>query len=137
MAKKIAVNNEKAPNLNNIFNWGLKLSDFSELFFISGHGALRPDFQIEHPGDPAGQARFILSQLKAYLEENDYRLDDVVQIKLTITRDVSEAQFHALTDVYAEFMNGIAIKPSGGTMRVVDRLAFPGMMVEFEFIAAK
>lgn len=137
MLSKQAINNDNAPNLNNIFNWGLKVSNFSELFFISGHGALKPDFQVEHPGDPAGQTRFVLSQLKEYLAENDYSLDDVVQIKLTITKDVTDEQFEAVTQVYAEFMDGIAIKPTGGTMRVVDRLAFPGMMVEFEFIAAR
>ena len=137
MSTKLAVNNDKAPNLNNIFNWGLKLSDFSELFFISGHGSLKPDFQIEHPGDPVGQTRFILSQLQEYLHDNDYSLNDVVQIKLTITKDVTDEQFEALTQVYTEFMHDILIKPSGGTMRVVDRLAFPGMMVEFEFLAAK
>ncbi|MCZ6804807.1 MAG: RidA family protein [Proteobacteria bacterium] len=137
MATKLVVNNEKAPNLNNIFNWGLKVSDFSELFFIASHGALKPDFQVEHPGDPVGQTHFILSQLKEFLEENDYSMDDVVQIVLTISKDVTEQQFEAVAQVYAEYMNDILVKPSGGTMRVVERLAFPGMMVEFQFLAAK
>ena len=136
MATKLAVNNDKAPDFD-VLNWGIKLSDFSELFFVSGHGALTPDFQVKHTGDPAGQARFILSQLQEYLTENDYSTDDVVQIKTTITKDVTEEQFHAFTDVYVEFVNNIKVKPTGGTMRVVDRLAFPGMMVEFELLAAK
>lgn len=135
--KKIQVNNKKAPDLGKVFNWGLKLTDFNELFFISGHGALNPDFSVEHPGDPAGQARFIFSQVGEYLADNDYSMDDVVQIKLTITKDVTDEQFHEVVAVYEEVMSGIAVRPTGGTMRVVDRLAFPGMLVEFEFMAAK
>jgi 2-iminobutanoate/2-iminopropanoate deaminase len=135
--KKVVVNNDKAPNLNKIFNWGLKISDFNEIFLVSGHGAMLPDFEVACPGDPAGQARFIFSQVEAYLKENDYCLDDVIQIKQTITKDVTDEQFHEIVAVYEEFMSGVAVKPSGGTMRVVDRLVVPGMMVEFEFMAAK
>jgi 2-iminobutanoate/2-iminopropanoate deaminase len=135
--KKVLVNNEKAPNLNAVFNWGLKISDFSEIFLVSGHGAMLPDFEVVHPGDPAGQARFIFSQVIAYLKDNDYSLDDVIQIKQTITKDVTDDQFYEIVEVYEEFMSDVAIKPTGGTMRVVDRLVVPGMMVEFEFMAAK
>jgi 2-iminobutanoate/2-iminopropanoate deaminase len=135
--KKVAVNNEKAPDLSKVFNWGLKISNFSELFFVSGHGALKPDFSIEHPGDPVGQMRFTFAQLTEYLRDNDYSMDDVVQMKLTITKEVSDEQFHDVVEVYEEFMSGIAIKSTGGTMRVVDRLAFPGMLVELELLAAK
>lgn len=137
MVTKRAVNNELAPNLNHLFNWGLEISDFSKLFFISGHGALTPDFQVVCPGDPEGQARFILTQIKDYLADNGYTPEDLVQIKLTITKDVTDEQFQGVTDAYADFMTGIDIKATGGTMRVVDRLAFAGMMVEFEFLAAK
>ena len=135
--KKVLVNNEKAPDLGKVFSWGLKISDFSELFFISGHGALKPDFSIEHPGDPVGQTRFIFAQVNEYLADNDYSMEDVVQIKMTITKEVSDEQFHEVVAVYEEVMSGIAVKPTGGTMRVVDDLAFPGMLVEFEFLAAK
>ena len=135
--KKTAVNNENAPDLGNVFNWGLKISDFNELFFVSGHGALKPDFEVECPGDPGGQALFIFKQVSDYLAENGYSLDDVVQIKLTITSDVTDEQFKDVVQVYEEFTKDISVRPSGGTMRVVERLAFPGMMVEFEFLAAK
>lgn len=137
MAIKQAMKDERAPNLSHLFNWGLEVSDFSKLFFISGHGALLPDFQVVCPGDPEGQTRFIFSQIQDYLAENGYGLEDLVQIKLTITKDVTDEQFEAVTNVYADFMKDIEVKPTGGTMRVVDRLAFPEMMVEFEFLAAK
>ena len=39
MATKTAVNNENAPNFTSMFNWGLKLTNFSELFLLAGHGA--------------------------------------------------------------------------------------------------
>ena len=130
--KKEFVNNDKAPDLSEIFSWGVKISNFSELFFVSGHGALKPDFSMEHPGDPVGQTRFIFSQVSEYLAENGYSMDDVVQIKMTITKEVSHEQFLEVTEVYKEFMSEVAVKPSGGTMRIVDDLAFPGMLVEFE-----
>ena len=135
--KKLSVNNDKAPDLGAVFNWGLKISDFNELFFISGHGALTADFQAQCPGDPGGQARYIFKQISEYLADNDYSLDDVVQIKLTITKDVTDEQFQDVVQVYEEYMKDITVRPTGGTMRVVERLAFPGMMVEFEFLAAR
>lgn len=135
--KKTAIPNEKGPALSHIFNAGLKISDFNELFMISGHGAVTSDFQVHHPGDPAAQARHVFLEIKEYMADNYYSFDDLIQIKMTITKDVTDEQFHEIVDVYEEFMQGIDVLPTGGTMRVVDRLAFPDMMVEFEFMAAK
>ena len=135
--KKTPVNNEKAPDLSNVFNWGLKISDFNELFLISGHGALTSDFTPVHPGNPAEQTRHIFLEIQEYMTENGYSFDDLVQIKMTITKDVTEEQFHEVVEVYSGFMKDLKVKPTGGTMRVVERLAFPGMMVEYEFMAAK
>ena len=98
---------------------------------------MKPDFQVEHPDDPVAQTRFIFTQVNDYLIDNGYSMDDVIQIKMTITKEVSEEQFHDIVKVYDDFMRDIKIKPTGGTMRVVDKLAFPGMLVEYEFMAAK
>ena len=137
MATKSAINNPKAPDLSQVFNWGLKVEDFTQLFFITGHGALRSDLSVVHPDDPAAQARHILTEVKGYLEDNGYTMDDIVRVESTLAKEVTEEQFHAFVDVYAEFFADVAVKPSGGTLRYVDRLAFPGMLVEFEFLVAR
>jgi hypothetical protein len=36
-----------------------------------------------------------------------------------------------------KFFEGVNVKPAAGTLRVVDSLAIPGMLVEYEFWAAK
>jgi len=71
------------------------------------------------------------------MSENGYSFNDLIQIQMTITKEVTDEQFGEVVEVYKGFMKGIAVLPTGGTMRVVDRLAFPGMLVEFEFMAAK
>ena len=137
MATKTAVNNPKAPDLSNVFNWGLRVTDFKELFFISGHGALKPDFSVAHPGDPVGQTRYILNEMKGLLEDNGYSMEDVVRVQSTLDKNVTDEQFHGFVEVYAEYFADVPVKPSGGTLRYVDRLAFPGMLVEFEFFVAR
>jgi enamine deaminase RidA (YjgF/YER057c/UK114 family) len=135
--EKIAVPNETGPDLNQIFNSGLKNSSFKELFIISGHGAVTPDFQVKHAENPAAQTRDIFLDMQKYMSDNGYSFNDLIQIQMTITKDVNDEQFEEVIEIYKEFMKGIAVLPTGGTMRVVERLAFPGMMVEFEFMAAK
>ena len=135
--KKTPVPNKNFPDLSEVFTTGLKVSNFKELFIISGHGALTPDFQIRHAGNPAAQARHIFLEVQKYMAENGYSFNDLIQIQMTITKEVTDEQFGEVVEVYKGFMKGIAVLPTGGTMRVVDRLAFPGMLVEFEFMAAK
>lgn len=81
MATKVAVSNRNAPDLSGMFNWGVKISNFTELFLLAGHGAVAPDMQVQNPGDPIGQTRYILDGVKSFLEENDYSLDDIVRME--------------------------------------------------------
>ncbi len=57
MAQKTAYHNENKPDYKARFNWGLKVTDFRELFFVTGHAATGADFQVRHPGDAVAQAR--------------------------------------------------------------------------------
>lgn len=137
MATKIAVNNENAPDFRTMFNWGVKVSNFSELFLISGHGAHGPDYQVQHADDPVGQTQYILAEVKSFLERNDYSLDDIIRIEFTLTKDVDRARYNEIFGLFAEFFAEVKVKPAAGTLRVVDSLALPGMLVEYEFLAAK
>jgi enamine deaminase RidA (YjgF/YER057c/UK114 family) len=137
MATKVAVNNENAPDFRTMFNWGVKVSNINELFLIAGHGAHGPDYQVRHPGDPVAQTQYILADLKSFLERNGYSLDDIIRIEFTLTKDVDRAKYNEIFGLFAEFFANVAVKPAAGTLRVVDSLALPGMLVEYEFLAAK
>jgi 2-iminobutanoate/2-iminopropanoate deaminase len=135
--KKQAVPNPAAPDFGSIFNWGLKIRNFKELFLIAGHAAQNPDFSIAHPGDPVAQTQFILDVLDNYLAENGYGRDDIIRIEFTLTKDVTEDQFNQILGQFVAFFDPVDVKPAAGTLRFVDALAFPGMMVEYEIWCAR
>lgn len=53
--KKTAVPNPNAPDFTSIFNWGLKIKNFKELFLIAGHGAHDSTGTIMFPDDAVAQ----------------------------------------------------------------------------------
>jgi 2-iminobutanoate/2-iminopropanoate deaminase len=137
MATKIAVNNENAPDIRSIFNWGVRISDFDELFLLAGRGDVGPDGQIRNPGDPVAQTTSILAELKNFVESSGYTLNDVIRIEFTMSKDVDRAQQKAIFGQFADFFADVDVKPAAGTLRAIDHLAFPGMLVEYEMWLAK
>ena len=137
MAVMTAVPNPAAPEFSKMFNWGVKLTEFNELFVLAGRGAIDQDGKLQHPGDAIGQTRYILEALNTYLELAGYSKHDIFRIELTLTKDVSSERYPDIYSVFAAFFDDVVVKPSGGTLRVVDGLADPGMLVEYEFWAAK
>jgi 2-iminobutanoate/2-iminopropanoate deaminase len=137
MATKTAVNNETAPDLRFVFNWGVKITDFDELFLLAGRGDVASDGTIRNPGDPVAQTASILAEQKDFIERSGYTLNDVIRIEFTMSKDVNRAQQKAIFAQFADLFEDIDVKPAAGTLRVVDRLAYPGMLVEYEFWLAK
>ena len=135
MTTKTPVHSEKLPT--KMFSRGLKVSNFGELFLVSGCGDLGPGYQVRHPGDPVAQTRHIFADVKAFLEQAGYSVDDIIRIELTFTKDVKRAKHNDIFELVTEFFADVAVKPATGTLRIVDELAFPGMLVEYEFLAAK
>jgi enamine deaminase RidA (YjgF/YER057c/UK114 family) len=135
--KKTAVLNPNAPDFTSIFNWGLKLKNMDELFLIAGHGAHDADGNILFPGDAVGQTQYILDNFDEFLEDNGYQRKNIIRIEFTMTTEVGEAEFGAILGLFADYFAPVSIKPAAGTLRVVDGLAIPGMMVEYEIWAAK
>lgn len=135
MATKTPIHSEKLPA--RMFSRGLKVSNFSELFFVSGCGDLGPDYQVRHRGDPVAQTRHIFTDVKVFLERAGYSIDDIVRIELTFTKDVDRTQYDAIFKLVTEFSADAAVRPATGTLRIVDELAVPGMLVEYEFLIAK
>ena len=137
MATKIPANNENAPDLRFVFNWGLKITDFDELFLLAGRGDVAPDRTIRNPGDPVAQTASILAEQKAFIEHSGYSLNDVIRIEFTMSKDVDRAQQKAIFAQFAALFEEVEVKPAAGTLRVGERLAYPGMLVEYEFWLAK
>ena len=137
MATKTAINNENAPDLTSMFNWGLKITNFSELFLLAGHGAVTPDMVTQHAGDAVGQTRFILKDVQSFIEKNGYTKNDIIRIEFTMTKDVPQEAFGEIYGLFGEFFADVDVKPAAGTLRVIDALAIPGMLVEYEFWLAK
>lgn len=138
MAMKFAVQNPNIPDLSALFSWGLRVRDLEELLFVAGHGDMDASFQVRHPGDPLAQARGVFEDLRVTLEAAGYGFADVVKVEATVTRAFDlETNFDPFMAVWGEFFAGSPVKPSGGTLRVIDGLAVPGMLVEIELLAAR
>ena len=120
-----------------MFNWGVKLTDFRELFVLAGRGDVAPDGQIRNPGDPVAQTASILAKLKDNVERNGYTLNDVIRIEFTMATEVDREQQKAIFGHFADLFAEVDVKPAAGTLRVVVRLAYPGMLVEYEILLAK
>ena len=137
MAKKTAFHNTQQPDLQSILTWGLKVTDFKELFIVTGHGDVGPDFSTSFPEDPVAQTRHSLAQMKELIERAGYSLDDIIRTEWTFTKDVNEEQFQQIVEVWTQFLIDVEVKPAAGTLRYVDRLGTPAMMVEYEFWIAR
>ena len=137
MVIKTVASNNKAPDLGHVFNWGIKLVDFDEIFLLAGRGDVASDGSIRHPGDPVAQTASILTEQKGFIENSGYSVDDTIRIEFTMAKEVSRDQQMEIFGLFAEFFKEAEVKPAAGTLRVVDRLAYPGMLVEFEFWLAR
>jgi len=137
MAKKVAVPNDRAPDLSFMFNWGIKISDFSELFLIAGLGDHGADGVIRNPGNAVKQTESIVAELKDYVERNGYALNDIIRIEFTLSKAVDPADYEAIFGQFGALFAEVDVKPAAGTLRVVEALALEGMLVEYELWLAK
>ena len=137
MAQKTAFHNERKPDYRSRFSWGLKVTDYRELFFVSGHGASDSDLQVHHPGDPVAQSRYILDSMCAVIAEAGYSRNDMVRVEITATKEVTHEDYLKMSEVMEEFFADVQVKPSVGTFRVVERLVSPGMLCEYELLLAR
>jgi 2-iminobutanoate/2-iminopropanoate deaminase len=137
MATKQTFRNKNLPDMRNAFSWGLKLSEFNEVFFVTGHADCNPEFVTQHPNDPVAQTRLILEQMKDFLEDAGFSVDDIVRTDWTFTNDVNPQQFEKIARTWEEFLSEVEVKPATGTLRYVQRLGMPDMMVEYEMMLAR
>lgn len=137
MAIKQALNNPHLPDFSNTFSWGLKVTEFKEVFFVTGHSDCDPNFITRYPNDPVAQTKVILSQMKDLIEHAGYTLDDVVRTDWTMVDSVNQAQFADIAQLWQQYFAHCEVKPATGTLRYVTRLGAPDVMVEYEMMLAR
>lgn len=135
--KKEALTSERLPDFTSIFNWGLKLTNFKELYLFAGVAAQNPDFSIHMPGDYAAQTAFVLNELDIFLADNGLDRDDIIRIEFTLVDGFTDEEFGAILGQFAGYFAEVEVRPAAGTLRVVNALAFPGLVVEYEIWAAR
>ena len=138
MAKKKEARSKIAPDSSHHFSWGLKISNFSELFVLTGRVDGDAVNNCLHPGDPVGQTRGIFEQAKTLLEQEGWSLSDVIRIDICVTKNAEYEKNEAgIMDVWEEFFRDITPRPAAGTLKIVDGLFRPEFLVELEFLAAR
>ena len=135
--KKDAIENPRLPDFTSIFNWGLKLTNFKELYLFAGIAAQKADFSIFSPDDYVAQTEFILAEFDTFLAENDLGRDDIIRIEFTLVEGISPEDFGAVLGLFADYFQNVEVRPAAGTLRFVAALAFPGLVVEYEIWAAR
>ncbi len=67
---KTAVHAADKPDLSSVFNWELKVANFTELFLVSGFAATDVDGTVLFPGDAAAQTEYVLGRVESFVQEN-------------------------------------------------------------------
>ncbi len=86
---------------------------------------------LEHPDDPAGQARAALMIIEGSLAEVGFRMSDVVRTRMYVTDPIHAA---AVAEVHGEVFGDI--RPAA-TLVVVLALLEPQLLVEIEVDAVR
>ena len=138
MATKKALSQPNAPDRSHVFNWGLKVSGFSELLLLTGQIDADPDGNVRHPDDPVAQTQAVFDSLIGMLSDEGWSLDDVIRVEATYTMEVDMTTHHpAIFQIWADCFKDVEVKPAAGQLRRIAALARPGFFVEFEFLCAR
>jgi len=129
---KVAVHDSNKQDVGSI-SWGLKITNFSELFLVSGYGATDAEGKVQFLGDAIAQTDYILSRIEAFIEENGYSKNDIIRIEATVTKEVPQSQLGGIFGVLSAFFSEVEVKPTGGTFRIIHALGNPDMLVELGF----
>ncbi len=135
--KKKALLNPRLPDFTSIFNWGVQIRNIKDLYLLAGIAAQRPDLSIVDPLDYVSQTAYILEELDLFLEESNLSRDDIIRIEFTLVEGYTPEEFGTILGQFATYFEDVSVKPAAGTLRVVNALAFPGLVVEYEVWCAK
>jgi len=118
-------------------NWGVKISNFTEIFVLSGYGATNAKGEVQFKGDAAAQTQFILERIEEFITSNGYTKDNIIRYISTVTKEVPQEQFAGMRAATSAYFSDMEVKPAAATFRVVQALGNPDMWVELEFWLAK
>ena len=104
--------------------------------WIGGQVALDNQARVVHPGDMAGQTRYVYEAIEKLLHEAGATFADVVKINTFVALDPADPAFDAtweqMSAVRAEFVSD----PGPATLGVpVPGLRYPGLLVEVDAMA--
>jgi 2-iminobutanoate/2-iminopropanoate deaminase len=122
------------PNLKNVrksvYHHYIRVDHPSTLIFLSGQLSRDAEGNLVGAGDMAEQTRQCIRNMRTVLESAGGTLDDVVSI-VVYTTDMRE--FKRIVEARMEFF---VDKLPTSTIVEVNHLADPGLMIEFQAIAA-
>jgi 2-iminobutanoate/2-iminopropanoate deaminase len=122
------------PNLTNvrksIYHHYIRVDNPQSLIFLSGQLSRDADGKLVGAGDMMEQTRQCIRNMRIVLEAAGGTLDDIVSI-VVYTTDVR--QFKEIVAARTEFF--VAKLPTS-TIVEVNHLADPGLLIEFQAIAA-
>jgi 2-iminobutanoate/2-iminopropanoate deaminase len=122
------------PNLANvrksIYHHYIRVDQPQSLIFLSGQLSRDADGKLVGAGDMAEQTRQCIRNMRTVLEAAGGTLDDIVSI-VVYTTDIR--QFKEIVAARMEFFKD---RLPTSTIVEVNHLADPGLMIEFQAIAA-
>ena len=114
----------------NIYHHYIRIDRPQSLIFLSGQLSRDADGNIVGPGDMAEQTRQAIRNMQTVLEAAGGTLEDIVSI-VVYTTDIRE--FRQIVEARMEFFKR---KLPTSTIVEVNHLADPGLLIEFQAIAA-
>jgi enamine deaminase RidA (YjgF/YER057c/UK114 family) len=104
--------------------------------WIGGQVALDSESKVVHPGDMAGQARYVYEAIDRLLKEAGATWADVVKIDTFMALDPADPEFDAKWEQMADVRHEFVADPGPATLGVpVPGLRYPGLLVEVDAMA--
>ncbi|MDO8863031.1 RidA family protein [Haliea sp. E1-2-M8] len=129
---------DNLPDMSKLFSWGLRVAKFEELYFITGLADMADDGSgARFPGNPVAQTESVLERMDQFIREAGFEREHIIRMEWTFRKDVQESDYPGIYAAWEAFVAPMKIKPAGGTLRIVDRLAAPDIMVEYELLLAR
>ncbi|SRR5690606_6658099 len=115
------------------FSQAIEVTNASRVLYCAGQASVDENGKPLHAGDLRKQLEQAFRNLETVLQASGYELANLVRLNF-YTTDVDG--FLSASDIVASRLNQAGCQPPG-TLLGVDKLAFPGLMIELEATAAK
>lgn len=107
-----------------------------QIVWIGGQVALDRDAKVVHPGDIAGQTRYVYDAIDRLLREAGASLSDVVKINTYLALDPADPEFDTKWELMAEARKEYFPTDGPGALGIaVPALRYPGLLIEVDAIA--